>query len=81
MILSDFERLPQAEKARVLHESGSFLLVREGFRYAVSLYALGDFYAEMWVNKEKGLVIEVKGFREAWRLDAYLDDVDLDELL
>jgi hypothetical protein len=55
--------------------------VREGFRYAVSLYALGDFFVEVWVNKEKGTVIEVKGFREAWRLDAYLDDVDLEELL
>jgi hypothetical protein len=81
MTLSDFEQLTQAEQAKVLRESGSFLLVREGFRYAVSLYALGDFFAEVWVNKEKGAVIEVKGFREAWRLDAYLDDVDLGELL
>ncbi len=81
MTLSDFERLPPAEKAEVLRQSGSFLLVREGFRYAVNLYALGDFFAEVWVNKEKGAVIEVKGFREAWRLDAYLDDVDLEELL
>jgi hypothetical protein len=81
MTLHDFEQLPTAEKARVVRESGSFLLVREGFRYAVSLYALGDFFAEVWVNKEKGTVIEVKGFREAWRLDAYLDDVDLEELL
>jgi hypothetical protein len=81
MTLSDFEQLTQAEQAKVLRESGSFLLVREGFRYAVSLYALGDFFAEVWVNKEKGAVIEVKGFREPWRLDAYLDDVDLGELL
>ena len=64
-----------------MRETGRFLLVREGFRYAVSLYALGDFFAELWVNKEKDTVIEVKGFREAWRLDAYLDDVNLEELL
>lgn len=81
MTLSDFERLPQAGKVEVLQENGSFLLVREGFRYAVSLYALGDFYAEVWVNKDKNTVIEVKGFREAWRLDTYLDDVDLEGLL
>jgi len=81
MTLIEFERLPQAEKVEVLHQSGNFLLVRDGFRYAVSLYALGDFYAEVWVNKEKEMVIEVKGFREAWRLDTFLDDVDLSALL
>jgi hypothetical protein len=81
MTLHDFEQLPTARKAEVVRDGGRFLLVREGFRYAVSLYALGDFFVEVWVNKEKDAVIEVKGFREAWRLDAYLDDVDLAELL
>ncbi len=81
MTLEGFEQLPRAEKNTLLLENGSFLLQRDGFRYSVSLYALGDFFAEVWSNKEKGIVIEVKAFRESWRLDAYLDDVDLEELL
>jgi len=81
MTFDQFERLPQAEKAAYLRESGSFLLTREGFKYSVSLYAIHDFFAELWCNKEKQTTIEVKAFRESWRLDAYLDDVDLEELL
>lgn len=81
MTIDQFERLSQAEKATILLESGNFLLLRDGFRYSVSLYALNDFFAELWCNKEKQTVIEIKAFRESWRLDAYLDDVDLDALL
>ncbi len=81
MTLDAFERLSRAEKTSTLLENGNFLLQRDGFRYSVGLYALNDFFAEVWSNKEKGIVIEVKAFRESWRLDAYLDDVDLEELL
>jgi hypothetical protein len=81
MTYAEFENLPMAERAQLLREKGNFLMTREGLRYSVSLYAIADFFAELWLNMEKSKVIDVKPFRESWRLNAFLDDLDLKDLL
>lgn len=81
MELYDFNRKSLSQRAAAVWEYGTFLAIRPSGNCQLILYHMGPFFAEVWYQVEENKLEMVLGFKTKARLDPYLDQVDLSELL
>ena len=80
MNLRVFKKLPMGQQADCLACHGDFLAERREDSFCLHLYALGDFYAEIWrvLDEEKILFIHL--FQQPAGLAEYLVAIQLPEV-
>ena len=80
--LQQFARLPLLSKASWAYFEGSYLGVSCSHGgYKVALYALHDFYVELWYLKKNGQLKEIRSFRNYKMLDPFLKNIDITPIL
>ena len=74
MILYDFNRLNQQERAEYVINSGKFLASCPG---RGNLYKIDDFFAEIVYDAERNEIRETRAFRTTKNLEPYLDQINI----
>jgi len=77
MLLYEYNILSQDEKARILWDSGIFLLANRGSNLTFCLYSLFDFYVEVLYNHATNSIVKLQTFKSLQRLTPYLDLINL----
>jgi hypothetical protein len=79
MELADFNIYSTVLRAHLAQTKGQLLAQRFARGYCIELYAVQNFFAEIWLlgNKE-GQVIEVNGFKNTTYLEPYLQAIRLE---
>ncbi|MCB2377540.1 hypothetical protein LGH70_08100 [Hymenobacter sp. BT635] len=80
MRLVSFKELPMGQQADVLRRSGHFLSDRQQDSFELQLYALGDFYAEIWRGTGEENILFIHLFQDSHNLMPYLDSIMLPEV-
>ncbi|TGE15814.1 hypothetical protein [Hymenobacter elongatus] len=80
MRLTVFKCLPMGQQADVLRQCGHFLSDRMQDSFQLHLYALGDFYAEIWRGTGDEHILFIHLFQHSHGLSAYLEDIWLPEV-
>lgn len=78
MNLADFDSFSTPLQVYIAQTKGHFLGQRQVHRYLIKLYAIQNFYVEIWVladNQKK--LIEVTGFKNIIYLQPYLNMIEL----
>jgi len=74
MILYDFNRLNQQERAEYVIKKGEFLASCPG---RGNLYKIGDFFAEIVYDADRNEILETRAFRTTKNLEPYLDKINI----
>ncbi len=78
MTFEQYRRLPQGLQAGHLWKDGVYLeLVREQEDLNVELYALYQFYVEIFFDRESGDPLILRPFSDPALLEAYLDKIPI----
>jgi hypothetical protein len=72
-----FAELTIPEQAQYLWDNGDYLLTRKGERSTSVLYAVDNFFVEVWYDEESSEITEIVSIDNFIRLDAYLKVVSL----
>jgi hypothetical protein len=81
MKLFEFSLLPQYQQLDLLYQEGVFIgKLREEPGYKV-LYQFNSFYVEIIYRKYRKIVERIRCFESTNRLDAYLEDMDIEYLI
>lgn len=81
MKLFEFSLLSQSRQLDLLYQEGVFIgKLREGPYYKV-LYQLNSFYIEIIYKKYRKIVEKIRCFESTGRLDAYLMQMDIENLI
>jgi hypothetical protein len=72
-----FAELSISEQAQYLWDNGEYLLSREGENTTSVLYAVDDFFVEVWHDGETGTITDIVSIDNLTRLEAYLKAVSL----
>ena len=75
--LAEFGKFPVDRQAQHLWDWGHYLLNRQGPRITIKLYALENFYVEVWYNRQYRSITAITCFKKINKLDAYLNAVSL----
>jgi len=73
--LVNFEGLTSSEKLDYAYFEGVFLSERMVFGYIIEIYALGNFFVEVWyggLKDEETPYVKIKSFRSVKYLEPYL---------
>lgn len=81
MKLQDFDSLDENKKFLTTWSSGVFLGQRTQEETLIRLYQLDHFYVEVFILKESGRVLMIKCFEETDKLEAYLDKINISNLV
>jgi hypothetical protein len=84
MIQMDFNSyisLPIDEKATVLWEQGRFVDCYLNSEMMTNLYQLKDYFVEVVLTPQNARISEITAFKKGSRLDKYLQEVNLNDLL
>lgn len=81
MNLYDFFGNDHAQRAILVGEHGKFLTIRVSGEYSVCLYAMDNFFAEIWYRIADNQVDFVRGFKSNALLEPYLELVDLSQII
>lgn len=76
MATIEFAELPLREQAQYLWDRGNFLLSRSDDTFTFSLYAVDDFFVEVWYDLEQQ-ISQVIVLEHLSSLEAYLRTVSL----
>jgi hypothetical protein len=77
MNLLIFKKLPMGQQAHCLTRHGDFLAERQQDSFRLQLYALGDFYAEVWRVQGEEAILFIHLFQHPAGLSAYLEKIQL----
>ncbi|TGE27927.1 hypothetical protein [Hymenobacter metallicola] len=80
MRLVSFKRLPMGQQADLLCRRGHLLSDRRQDSFELQLYALGDFYAEVWRSKGEEHILFIHLFQHPRGLTPYLENIRLPEV-
>ncbi|MFC0771316.1 hypothetical protein [Terrimonas alba] len=81
MKLFEFSLLTQCEQLDLLYKEGTFIgKLREESQYKI-LYQFNSFYVEIIYKKYRRVVSRIRCFESTNRLDAYLHQMDIEELI
>jgi hypothetical protein len=78
MFLYEYNVLCNDEKAQILWDNGVFVVSKQAAGFTINLYALFDFYVEVWYNVEKNNIVKFQTFKSISRLAPYLDLINLE---
>jgi hypothetical protein len=77
-----YRSLSAEKQAHILWEDGIFLdLARQTPKLHIELYALHDFYVELFFDRKTEEPLYLKSFRNLKGLDPYLSQVSIENLL
>ena len=71
--------LEELLQAQLLWLDGVFLLSRKTDRLHVELFALYDFYVEVFFDLKNDDPLYIKAFEQYKNLDPYLDQINIDD--
>ncbi len=74
----NFILLPLVKQTQYIYDNGTRLLSRQVGAYDIDLFSLGNFYAEIWRNKEDDRIYAITPFKDVSRLDPYLKEIMLE---
>lgn len=80
MNLRVFKKLPMGQQAACLATHGNFLAERAEDSFRLQLYALGDFYAEVWRVRDEEHILFIHLFQHPAGLSEYLARIRLPEV-
>lgn len=81
MKLQKFQSLSEADQFDLVDEKANFLAERNEDYYNIRLYALDEFYVELYCHSHFNVIIKTNAFKGTTKLDPYLKQVDISELL
>ena len=77
----NFLNLNLHDRALLLWKEGIFLVNARGYEMAYSLYSLNGFYVEVVIANSETGITHIIPFKSGWRLDKYLDELQIPSLL
>ncbi|QDA61284.1 hypothetical protein [Hymenobacter jejuensis] len=80
MRLTVFKKLNMRQQASCLCQQGHFLAERKQDSFRLQLYALGDFYAEIWRVHDDEHILFIHLFQHPAGLVPYLEKITLPEV-
>ena len=80
MTLYEFNRMNLNDQADYTWQAGHHLAHRREGEMMVNLYKLPEFFVEIYVSDQTEWITRLAGFKNAKRLDAYVDFIDLNDL-
>ena len=81
MELYDYIKLGLNDKANLLWDEGVFIDKYIDLDMITNLYFLSNFYVEVVLSNSNGRITEITPFKKGDRLEKYLRQVDLKELI
>lgn len=81
MTLFDFKLLSQREQLDLLYQQGVYIGKQKKVDVTVLLYQLDSFYIEIYYRKYRCYVLGVRCFTTMERLDPYLEQIAVDNLV
>ena len=81
MNLFDFYGLSEKQQLDTLEETGVFIAQRQKPFYNIKLYQLESFYVELYFHTHFNVIVNVNCFSNTDCLDAYLQDIHLEDLI
>jgi hypothetical protein len=81
MKLSDFILSGEEEKKKTVLHEGVLLAKRDNEHCKIFLFGLGDYYVEMFCNRQSKAIEEYRAFDNMRLLSPYLQAISLDDLL
>lgn len=75
----DFEALSLVEKAEHTLESGEDIMSRIYMYYLIKLYAVDNFFVEMWYHQTSNHIAKIKTIETQDILHHYGDEIDISE--
>ena len=81
MRLHEFELLEVAEQAEYLWQHGVHVATRKLVFHSLLLFQTSRFYGEIIYNGVENKIVTIRAFASAHRLEPYLKDIDLSEIL
>jgi hypothetical protein len=81
MTLYDFSLLTRSEQIDVLYRHGVYIGKSKKTVHTIVLYQIDTFYIEIIYKKYRCFVDRVHAFNSTAGLDAYLEDIDVEELV
>ena len=76
-----FQRLPSRRQRQLVLDKGVPLGKRESRNFCIFLFAIDSFYVEVYFFKESGDYCTLKPFEEVAKLEPYLEQINVDDLL
>ena len=67
------------ERAGLLLKKGQFLMKARSDDFTFSLFSYKDFYVEVVMKKPENKITQIVPFNSGWRLDKYLDAIEISE--
>ena len=80
MTLYHFNKGSHQERTALIRQHGTFLADRPGNQYRVSLYHMGEFFAEAYYQVNGNQLELVRGFKNREFLEPYLDTIILPDI-
>lgn len=81
MTLQEFLLLSEAEQTNLLYEQGVYIGKRKLAATVVVLYQLNGFYAEVYYREYRRIIECISCFAGTARLDPYLTEIDVEQLV
>ncbi|MFP4621112.1 MAG: hypothetical protein ACLFM7_07350 [Bacteroidales bacterium] len=71
---SNFQKLPEGEKASLVMDKGKQISRRKVSNYFVSLYSLEEFMVEVWYHSRTNKIENVEIVEDHTIIDKYIDE-------
>ena len=69
--------MPEHEQFDYLWAYGTYLATRSDDQHKINLYAVGEFFVEVWYNSIDNKLSHLTTFKAKRLLDQYLDGIDI----
>jgi len=77
MDIEQFNRLPVRVKCQYTPSAGRYLMSIEEYYHGIALYALNDFYIELWYHRKWQSIIKIRAFKDLSPTSPYLKRISL----
>jgi hypothetical protein len=77
----EFQLLDELMQEQLLKIDGVFLMRRKTSKLHAELFALYDFYVEVFLEKSATTLLYIKAYDSVNKLDAYLENIIIDGLI
>ena len=78
MTIEEFNQLEEYDQNEICHDNSPYIGDRYEGPIRIQLYAIGDFYAEIYGDNT--YLYKIESFKSLDRLEPYLDLIDLNDL-
>ncbi len=79
--MSDFNIMESSKQIGILAEKGVLLAKRQEGCFAINLFQIDGFYAEIYCHVGQCRIKMIRCFKESSGIDYYLEDIDISGLI